>query len=105
MTRKEFIDRIIAIYRLKYKPSDLEIDEFRLVLELMPDSDKSSLTVPTSPLTIPDTTPSNPNPWWKDTVVMYGCPMPNSWDFNKSNSTSTFDNPIEGLKLKDDKKE
>ena len=102
MTRKEFIDRIIAIYRLKYKPSDLEIDEFRLVLELMPDSDKPTLTLPTSPITTPDPSP-NPYPWWKDTVVMYGCPMPNSWDFNKS--SSTFDSSIEGLKLKDDKKE
>lgn len=106
MTRKEFIDRIIAIYRLKYKPSDLEVDEFRLLLEMMPD--KEPLTISTqsqSPIVI-NPGDNNNIPWWRDTVVMYGCPMPNSWnDFNKSSSSSTFDSTIEELKLKNDKKE
>lgn len=37
MNREQFIEKLLAIYRLKYKPSDLEVEEFKLMLEMMPD--------------------------------------------------------------------
>lgn len=84
MTRKEFIDRLIAIYRLKYKPSDLEVDEFRLLLETMPDN--QTITTPfQSPIIVnpSDSNPRNPYtyPWWNDIVYSTS---------NNANSSSTF---------------
>lgn len=40
MTRKEFIDRFISILICRTSCSQIEVDEFRLMLELMPDKDK-----------------------------------------------------------------
>lgn len=47
MTRKEFIDRFISILICRTSCSQLEVDEFRLLLELMPDKDKETLSNPT----------------------------------------------------------
>lgn len=91
MTREQYIQKLLAIYKLKYQPSELELKEFELLLQMIPDSDKSTLTLPTSPLTTPDITPSNPNPWWKDQVLMYGCPIPEP---TYSTSISTDQNVI-----------
>ncbi len=47
MTRKEFIDRFISILICRTSCSQLEVDEFRLLLELMPDKDNETLSSPT----------------------------------------------------------
>lgn len=47
MTRKEFIDRFISILICRTSCSQIEVDEFRLMLELMPDKDKETLSSPT----------------------------------------------------------
>ena len=92
MTREEYIQKLLAIYKLKYQPSELELREFELLLQMIPDSDKSTLTLPTSPLTIPDATPSNPNPWWRDQVLIYGPPIPRTIEQFYNTSTTTDQN-------------
>jgi hypothetical protein len=71
MSREEYIEKLLAIYKLKYKPGEVEIEEFRLMLEMMPD--RPVLYIPNNPAS-PITTPS-PIPW-SDTPVMYGVSMP-----------------------------
>ena len=101
MTRKEFIDRLIAIYRLKYKPSDLEVDEFRLLLETMPDN--QTITTPfQSPIIVNpnDSNPYAPYRWWNDVTYSTSSDNANSsstfTDFNKrDNITPTSENKEE----------
>lgn len=69
MNREEYIEKLLAIYRLKYKPSDVEIEEFKLMLEMMPD--KPVLYIPNrpdSPITVPSP--------WDNTPLMYRVPIP-----------------------------
>lgn len=71
MTRAEYIETIIKIFRAKYKPSEVELEEVKLALEMMPD--REVLLFPQQPVT--------PKPWEQPTVVMYGCSMPyTSWN-------------------------
>ena len=37
MEREAYIERLVRLFRLKYHPSDLEVEEFRLALEAIPD--------------------------------------------------------------------
>lgn len=67
MNREQFIEKLLAIYRLKYKPTDVEVEEFRLMLEMMPD--RPALYIPNTPGN-PITAP-NPRPY-DNTPVMYG---------------------------------
>lgn len=69
MNREEYIEKLIAIYRLKYKPSDLEVEEFKLMLEMMPD--KPVLYIPNRP----DSPTIFPSPW-DNIPLMYGVQMP-----------------------------
>ena len=41
MNREEYIDKIIALYKLKYNPTSVEVAEFRLALEMMPNTNGS----------------------------------------------------------------
>lgn len=72
MTRDQYIEKLIAIYKLRYKPSELEIAEFRLMLEMMPDA--SVTLTPSSPLWPKDI---NDKPFPYETV-MYGVQFPES---------------------------
>lgn len=69
MNREQYIEKLLAIYKLKYKPSDVEIEEFKLILEMMPD--KPVLYIPNSP----DNPIPVPKPW-DNTPLMYGVPIP-----------------------------
>lgn len=75
MTREQYIEKLIAIYKLKYKPSEVEIEEFRLMLDMIPDRQSIGITI-------------NPNDSsnkriWKDlTPVAYGPVYPNIGDSN-----------------------
>ena len=41
MTREKYIERLIAIFKLRYKPSQEEIEEFKLLMEMMPNNIES----------------------------------------------------------------
>jgi len=65
---------LLAIYRLKYKPSDVEIEEFKLMLEMMPD--RPILKIPKiGEIDWPSIQPK-PNPYEWPVTVMYGVPIP-----------------------------
>ena len=69
MTRTEYIDKLVAIYKLRYKPTEVEIEEFRLLLEMMPNGTPETITdTPFKPLDI--TIPQPP------ISVAYGCLPP-----------------------------
>ena len=66
MDRNTYIDKLIILYKLKYNPSEVEVEEFRLLLENMPDYGTIKVT-------------PNPNLVDFDTIaVAYGCPVPRS---------------------------
>lgn len=69
MTREQYIERLIAIYKLRYNPSQEEIEEFKLLMEMMPD--KPVLYIPN----MPDSPITPPKPW-DNTPLMYGVPIP-----------------------------
>ena len=69
MNREQYIEKLLAIYKLRYKPSEVEIAEFKLLLEMMPDDTPKTITdVPFKPLDI--TIPQPP------ISVAYGCLPP-----------------------------
>ena len=69
MNREQFIGKLLAIYRRKYKPTDGEVEEFRLLLEMMPDRPVLFIpNTPENPMTIPIPTPRP----YDNTPVMYG---------------------------------
>lgn len=78
MTRKEFTDRLIRIISMKYKLSDVEKEELRLILEIMPNADVPPTIVPQpSPwITVPETPVRTPH--FPPITVMYGCQQPNT---------------------------
>ena len=73
MTRREFIDRFISILISRTSCSQLEVDEFRLLLELMPDKDKEPLS--SAPLT---TIPKTEGVDWtfRPQTIRFGDPYP-----------------------------
>ena len=80
MTREQYIERLIAIYKLRYKPSQEEIEEFKLLMEMMPNNIES-IGVPYEPM--------NPRPW-DNTPVMYGVQVPDIiYDFEQTTHTMT----------------
>ena len=83
MTREQYIERLIAIYKLRYKPSQEEIEEFKLLMEMMPD--KPILNILNWP---------KPDPIEQPVVVMYGCGYPQN-DIQYT-STSTAKKNEEG---------
>ena len=87
MTREEYIQKVLAIYKLKYKPTELELKEFELVLQMIPDNGQN-LTIPYTPITKPDT---NPYPWTTG-PLMYGPPIPTTiGPYFSTNITSDHD--------------
>ena len=80
MTRAEYIETIIKIFRAKYKPSEVELEEFKLMLEMMPD--KPILNIPNWP---------KPDPIEQPVVVMYGCGYPQNDIQYTSTSTAKKD--------------
>jgi hypothetical protein len=84
MTREQYIERLIAIYKLRYKPSQEEIEEFKLLMEMMPD--KPILNIPNWP---------KPDPIERPVVLMYGCEYPRNNDIQFT-STSTAKKDEEG---------
>lgn len=77
MNREQYIEKLLAIYKLKYKPTEVEIEEFKLMLEMMPD--KPILNIPNWPI---------PDPIEQPVVLMYGCAYPQNNDIQYT-STST----------------
>lgn len=70
MTRAEYIETIIKIFRAKYKPSEVELEEVKLALEMMPD--REVLLMPKQPFF-----PTDPsNPYERPVMVMYGVQVP-----------------------------
>ena len=85
MTRAEYIETIIKIFRAKYKPSDVELEEVKLALEMMPD--REVLLMPKQPFF-----PTDPqNPYERPVMVMYGVQMPETtwYDSNSTVTTTT----------------
>jgi len=78
MTRERYIERLIAIYKLRYKPSETEIQEFKLLLEMMPDKTHPYLDMPTA---------KRNNPFYPPVTLMYGVQVPDTL-YNESNSTA-----------------
>lgn len=90
MTREQYIQKLLAIYKLKYQPSELELKEFELLLQMIPDSDKSTLTLPASPII----DSSNKHPWQR----MYDPPTTLDPYFS---STTTLDQFLESKENND----
>jgi len=64
MSREEYIERLVRLFKLRYKPDEFEIECFRLALDAMPNK---GLPNPFSPIIdIPDIRP------WDNKPLMYG---------------------------------
>jgi hypothetical protein len=85
MTRTEYIETIIKIFRAKYKPSEVELEEVKLALEMMPD--REVLFMPKQPFFPTDP----PNPYERPVTVMYGVQMSETtwYDSNATVTTTT----------------
>ena len=103
MTRTEYIEKLVRFAKMKWKLTDLEEEEIRLALEMIPD--RNGEFIPQLPINptinpepkFPTTAPRNPFP---PTVTMYGCPTP--WELYFTTSWSspngTGDNKNKGEK-------
>ena len=81
MNRKEYIEKVVMLYRMKYNPSDCEIEEFRLMLDMIPDKPYLSVTPNTfSPKRIFDMTP-----------VAYGPAIPGTTDATSITGQGSFE--------------
>ena len=101
MNREEFISKLVAIYKLRYQPSEVEIEEFKLLLEMMPDR-PALITNPTPPP--PPFVPDERK--WPPISVVYGVQIPSSVAYGSPypndvtyTSTST-DDTLQGNKQK-----
>lgn len=78
MDRNTYIDKLIILYKLKYNPSEAEVEEFRLLLENMPDC--GTFKIPSSPNLVDfDFTP-----------VAYGVQFPHSAPGMSSSDANSF---------------
>lgn len=89
MNREQYIEKLLAIYKLKYKPSEVEIEEFKLMLEMMPD--RPILYLPKKD----GTEWPQKNPFEQPVVLMYGCAYPPNNDIQYT-STSNAKKDEEG---------
>ena len=85
MNRQEYIEKLLVIYKLRYKPSEVEIAKFKLLLEMMP-NDTVGITPPSPWWTKDD----NDNPFpYPPITVMYGTGIPQQWSNGKSTTYSS----------------
>ena len=88
MNRDEYITKIIALAKLKFQLTQAEVEEFRLLLEMMPDKG-TDFTPEITPGVLPNVpyTPARPStsPYkpWRDVILMYGCEI--SGPYSQSN--------------------
>ena len=86
MNRKDYIERLVKLATLKWHLNETDIEELRLVLEMMPD--RPILDIP-SP-TLIETEQGKVVDMRPPVVVMYGVGMPQQWyDGTKFTTTST----------------
>jgi len=96
MNREEYIEHIIALYKLKYNPTPFEVAEFRLALKMMPDTN-GSMRYPTMddmiisekdlPKVTPNVTPKKTkpyNPYDAPIALMYGVVFPEYDEINSN---------------------
>ena len=84
MNRKQYIEKLVAIARLKWHITEAEQKEMELLLDLIPDKatpndfEWDKIFPDTTPY--PDITPYKPKPKypWDDVAVMYGVVMPDT---------------------------
>ena len=92
MNRQEYIEKLVALARLKWHIDEVEQKELELILDLIPDK-----TAPTQfdwDKIFPNTTPYTPgkrNPW-EDVTVMYGVVMPDIWNKDETNKIDDLEN-------------
>lgn len=85
MNREQYISKLLAIFKLKYKPSEVELEEFKLLLEMM--LDHPILNIPPG---IKDVPKEIPYPY-PPTPVMYGVQFP-GYTITINTSETTDDN-------------
>lgn len=97
MNREEYIQKLVALARLKWHIDEVEQKELELLLDLIPD--KATPTQFDWDKFLPKTTPYTPGKRqpWEDITVMYGVQIPDIWNKDKFN---VFDN-LENLSTSD----
>lgn len=92
MNREEYIQKLVALARLKWHIDEIEQKELELILDLIPDKttpiqidwDKSF------PNTTPPYIPDKKQPW-ETVTVMYGVQFPDVWNKDKANNVNKSD--------------
>lgn len=93
MNRQEYIEKIVALARLKWHIDEVEQKELELILDLIPDK-----TAPTQidwDKIFPNTTPYIPRkrqPLQDIVTVMYGVQFPDTWNKDEANNANKSDN-------------
>lgn len=91
MNRQEYIEKLVALARLKWHIDEVEQKELELILDLIPDK-----TTPTQidwDKNFPNTTPYIPGNRlpWEDVTVKYGVQIPDIWNEDKANNANKSD--------------
>lgn len=102
MNRQEYIEKLVALARLKWHIDEVEQKELELILDLIPDK-----TTPTQfdwDKIFPNTTPYIPGKKqpWEDITVMYGVEIPGTWNKNEANNANKSDSGKEAYILAKD---
>ena len=92
MNREEYIQKLVALARLKWHIDEVEQKELELILDLIPDK--------TAPIQIdwdksfPSITPYIPGKRqpWEDITVMYGVQLPDIWNKDETNNANKSNN-------------
>lgn len=92
MNREEYIQKLVALARLKWHIDEVEQKELELILDLIPDK-----TTPTQidwDKIFPNITPYTPGkkqPWEDNITVMYGVQFPGTWNKDEANNANKSD--------------
>ena len=73
MNREEFIEMLVKLARIRYNLSEVDLNEFRTVLEMMPDRESKEVQI--TPISKTDEQKRKPYPIQLENVpLMYGPP-------------------------------